>query len=171
MYLCFQSNRHRYNDDDVPKSAASVCHRITIIHICGSYESQTNHTPSKINISSYYSTFLRTSPPMLARSSTVRFTRSALMPQMYFQLFACECVCMRWWVSKVTRVLICEYVHDICMCWSIWSTIRACMYARTLSCVCVCVCVCIYKLAYLYGAHKKKLYTKCVLNGKTEWNA
>lgn len=109
MYLCFQSNRHRYNDDDVPKSVDGVCYRIIIIHICGSYESQTNHIPSEINISSYYSTFLRTSP-MLARSSTVRLTRSALMPQMYFQLYLRVCVCVRWCVSEVQRVLVRMYV-------------------------------------------------------------
>lgn len=81
LYLCFRSNRHRYNDDDVPETVDGIfCYRIIIIHICGSYERQTNHTPLEINISSYYSGFLRISPNACSFIGCVWLTRSALMP-------------------------------------------------------------------------------------------
>lgn len=87
------------------------------------------------------------------------------MPQMYFQLFACECVCMCGGAGEFLKLRVCVWVRTICVfvCvfWSIWYNIRSCVAVREHESLFAFVCVYMYALAYLYETHKKN-YTLSV---------
>lgn len=127
-----------------------------IIHICGSYESPIQPYTARNEHFFLLFYFFTHFPNACSFIDCAVHSFGINAPNVFSTICVCVRVCLWALVSFYSNVS----AYDICMRWSIWYTIRACMYASTRLCVFVCT------LAYLYGAHKKNYALSVYWMGK-----
>lgn len=131
-----------------------------IIHICGSYESPIQPYTARNEHFFLLFYFFTHFPNACSFIDCAVHSFGINAPN----VFSTICVCVRVPVSAGESLQQCECVRYMyALKYMIYYT---CVHVREHAFVCVCV----YIGVFIWGP-QKKLCTKCVLNGKTEWNA